>query len=391
MRKDPCDGIGAHTHSIFPLRGVGGLLLLSFLLLTGCPVGRSAASPAPPDSDQPVLPHVGAAIIANSLGESLSRYDLSTTPASLQINAGLTGQSPNELLIAGDRLLILNSLSNSVQIDDLATLNVRAEYSCGPRTNPWNVAAQGNTLWITCWASQEVIAMDLTDGTILQRLPCPSDLPHDDGVLSRPYPQGIAIDASGERIAVTLANLNTDFAAGGPGTVWKLALSGETATDAGLLILSAGRNAGDVTHTTVGGREAFVVASAGDFQPGTGYLGNGSFHLIDAPTWRELAAIPVASAPVKILAIGAHAYGAGAQAGDISQVDLGARTAGPVIQLPDSGTGLNYCSGLAAVDATHLLALEFNSDKLYGIDLSTGEVSGGLTVGDGPDAIVLVP
>ncbi|HYE79730.1 MAG TPA: hypothetical protein VEI97_17220, partial [bacterium] len=211
------------------------------------------------------------------------------------------------------------------------------------------------------------------------------------GTNTRPFPQGVAATASGDRLFVTLANLDPNFAAGGPGVVLVVDSDRGALVEHAVLVLPTGRNAGDVAWAQVGGRESMAVACAGDFEAGTGYLQNGSFHLLDVTTLREVAAIPVPSAPVEVLVVGERAFGAGAQIGDISQVDLGERTAGPIIDIPDSGVGLNYCSGLAPLDAAHLLAAEFNGDRLYVVDLARNAVTGSWTVGDGPDAVVVIP
>ncbi|MEO7993192.1 MAG: hypothetical protein ABI743_02240 [bacterium] len=367
---------------------LGGLSLV----LSGCPVGASRATPAPPVADAPALPDVASVIIVNSLGESLSRYDPTQSPPALANDLVLTGQSPNDVVLAGDRILVVNSLSNSVGLYDLATLTLQHEWSTGPRTNPWNGLVLGDTAWVSCWASQELVGLDLTDGAIVARLAAPStELPHDDGLTTRAYPQGVAATLNGATLLVTCANLGDSFSAAGAGVVWMIDVASAPPITRGLIALSSGRNAADIIRTTVAGREAFVVVCAGDFDAASGYVGNGSFHLIDGPTLSELAAIPVASAPVRVTAYGSQAFGAGAQEGDVSHVDLADRSARPIIVLPDSGTGLNYCSALAVTDPDHLLALDFNGDRLYAIEVSTGTVSGGLTVGDGPVALVVVP
>ncbi|HYE76458.1 MAG TPA: hypothetical protein VEI97_00600, partial [bacterium] len=131
------------------------------MLTAGCAVGGSQATIGPGDSPPIDLPHAGRALVANSLGETLSDLDFAQTPAALRNDLAPTGQSPNDLLVAGDRLLVVNSLSNSLQVCRLNTLETTAEISTGPRSNPWNVEAVGGLAYVTCWASAEVIAIDL--------------------------------------------------------------------------------------------------------------------------------------------------------------------------------------------------------------------------------------
>lgn len=359
------------------------LLALGAMLCTGCAVGTSTLGPPGPLDDLPALPRGGSVVVVNGLGETLSQLDLMASTPVLRNDAALTGQGPNELLLAGDQLVLINSLSNSVTLYDPQSLAVLGEFSTGPRTNPYRGLVRGQTVWITCWVSHELIALDLTDGTIVQRVPAPA-------LTGQAHPQGIAADPTGAALFITLAHLDTQYLPVGAALLWEVPLSGGAA-DTGLLhTLTSGIYASDVALTEVGGRASLVVACAGQFAPGTGYQEDGALLLFDLPTRTVRDVRPVQSAPVRVIARGPLAFGAGAQSGDICRVDWSREEPWPRLMLPFSGTGLDYCSAIALLDDTTLLALQFNSDRLYALDWETGAIRGGITVGDGPVALLVL-
>lgn len=370
-----------------------GLFTTGVLFIAGCAVGNSGIGPATPSGELPAVPQGGTVLIANSLSETLSRLDLTTTPARMEPQVALTGQAPNALLLYGSEILVVNSLSNSVQLLDRQTLSQVAEYSLGSRTNPWDAVIVGDTAWVSCWVSQEVVGLDLTDGTIHQRIAAPTSdgLPHVPGVTTRAYPQGMAQDLNESRIYVALPNLNAQFLPAGAGVLWTLTRDGDSFQSDGITVLEPAANAADVTVSNIGGRPAVIVACAGDFEPGTGYRENGTLTWLDGVTLQVREHRLVESAPVRVTARGPWAYAPGAQTGDVVALEFGA-TAAPVrITLPDAGAGQNYASAVAFGDDTTLLALQFNSDRLYAIDVRTWTVSGGVTTGDGPVALLVLP
>jgi|GEM_PF-5309408 len=368
--------------------------IATLLVCTGCPVGGGTSTPIGANDDLPDLPAGGSVVIANSLSETLSSIDLTTTPPQLTNDIALTGQAPNALLLHGDQVLVLNSLSNSLQVLDLATLATVAEYSTGPRTNPWDLVVDDDGIaWITCWVSQELIGIALADGATVARIPAPSGeaLPHPIETPTKAHPQGIGRDPASGTISIAIPNLDALFLPQGPGLIWQLNRDGVSYIDAALRSITGTTYASDIEATTIGGRSALVVACSGPFDPGTGYVEAGAIAWIDGPTGtvRELRSVD--SAPVYIAVRGSQVWCAGAQTGDVVGVDFANEDPPIRLTLPDSGTGLNYTSALAFADDTTLLALQFNADRLYAIDTESLAVSGGVTLGDGPVALIVVP
>lgn len=100
-----------------------------------------------------------------------------------------TGQSPNQIIKKGNKVFIINSLSNSVIKYDFKSFAIKDEFSTGTGTNPYKGVINQEKLYITAYLTHKLLSYDL-DGnnagsTSLEIL-------NEDGKTYYPFPQGIA-------------------------------------------------------------------------------------------------------------------------------------------------------------------------------------------------------
>jgi len=78
------------------------------------------------------------------------------------------GAAPNRLLFHEGLLYVVNSLDNNLTRFDPVTGKITSPFApLPPGTNPWEMAAQGNTGFVTGYLDDTVYAVSLVDGTIL--------------------------------------------------------------------------------------------------------------------------------------------------------------------------------------------------------------------------------
>ncbi len=356
--------------------------------------------------------------VANGLGETISvvSYGEESRLARDCLEAGL---APTQLVCRGDEGYLVNSLSHTVQVIDLATRRTRRLISTGLGTNPMALAFLPDhaepRAYVSAFVTGEVRLVNLGGGGaggVLETIPLPHDLPRDPGAQStHPFPGGLV--AAGGKLFVALGNLRGDnggLRAGGPGVV------------AVIPVDPADPDYHQVTERIeLAGRDTISVArsdelpgivmavSAGDYDAGGGFRGNGFLEFIGVATNRvagvmNLAGFHGGAAPFEVLVAGQTGYLADAKQGRLitfSAVDVRERLssvpAAPadlsdclrdVILLPGSEDVLSYASGLAA-SGNYLFVTEFNHDRLLKIEIATGRIVEALVIGDGPDAIAV--
>lgn len=107
----------------------------------------------------------------------LQRLDLAALPAE-DPGAGcpalaretlwVTGQLPNHLSVANDRMYVVQSGDNNVVALDLLSFEPVARYALPPGSNPWAAAVhpRGAVMAVTEWLSDAVAIIDLADGSV---------------------------------------------------------------------------------------------------------------------------------------------------------------------------------------------------------------------------------
>ncbi len=116
-----------------------------------------------------------ALYVLNSLGETLSYYD----GQEMHNDVAVLGLYPNDLLITGENLLVLNSGTASLQRFTLNDFQLQDTLSLGAQTNPWRMYQSGERLFVSLWASSQVAVVDLasfTVDTVFATGPAPQDL-----------------------------------------------------------------------------------------------------------------------------------------------------------------------------------------------------------------------
>lgn len=382
----------------FEPRGLTELRLGGSRYLIACSPGTPEPTPTPTETPLPSptpspagTPHPWEALVANSLGETLSAVSRSE-PRQIWNDLAETGFSPSEITIQGDRVFVVNSLSHSVGIYRLDDLTLLDEIRIEGSTNPISLElVEGDRAFVSCLLSDELAVVDLAAGVVTARIPLPvAEFPRDDGV-DRTWGRPGGLARSGDHLFVACANLDSSFVAGGPGVVVEV----DPATEQVVRWFeSGGRNTLDLApHPWEPDR--LLMANAGDHEPGQGFLGNGSVTVYSTTSQSLVDAYPTGEAPFE-LALGpsGRLYLGNGMTGRVLRIDLAGGGVLPPLDLPDTGgPGLSYASGLAVGADGILWVLEFNSDRLYRFDTAQGDLLLGdpLITGDGPDALALIP
>jgi len=333
-------------------------------------------------------------LIANSLGETLSVAARTNGLWSVQRDVLPTGQAANDIVVEGDRAYIICSLSNSIHVVNTKTMTTIREISTGAGTNPFATAlADDGTLWVSLTLANQLVNID-PDATepVLHtvELPSPDQFNDDDpSEENMPWPEGVCfIDGKVYVAFSNLANLGMVYAAGGRGAVGIIDASTATVDE---LMTVQGRNTVGVEcpDETAG---LIYIISAGDFSPDTfNYIGNGLVEVYNHDTGTMSGSVSLLGAPYELaLSPTGAGYATDGMGGDVLRFDSISLIAWPKIDIPDSGTGYNYVSGISHLGGSDLAVLEFNADTLYIIDGITGAIADSLIVGDGPDAIAII-
>lgn len=128
-----------------------------------------------------------ALFVVNTLAETLTRFDLSARQVTCQtVTLGRVDAvaQPNAGVVHGDRLYVVNSGTNSVEVFSLPGLSRVGEVDCGAGANPYGIAIEGGHAFVTALLSGELLRVDLSSLAVTARVPA--------GV----WPEGLAV-ASG--------------------------------------------------------------------------------------------------------------------------------------------------------------------------------------------------
>ncbi len=376
------------------------IALVLVLLLTGCTVGRGTGA-FPPAADLNAQPGIGPdddgrdyrILVANGLSENITMIDRRDGVWSVSQNIVATGQAPNQMLVRNGLCYVVNSLSNSIQIIDVETLDVVREISTGPGTNPvFMDFTDDHTAIASCYLTNEVLLIDVEPDTspedrIIGRIPLPpsTDLPRDeDDIPTNAGPGGLAV--VGDRCYVACSNLKAVHVAGGPGL---LAVIDIPSRSVQRMIELSGRDTVQVIHSPRF-PERLIVLSAGDNDPAIGFVGNGTVESLNLDTGEIFQVIEVAGAPFGG-AIGPDdiLLMENGKEGVVLRVDLFSGVELQAFELPTYGEPLSYASSILALPGL-VCVTNFNADRFYLLEPDSGEILAQLATGDGPDAMVLV-
>jgi DNA-binding beta-propeller fold protein YncE len=335
-------------------------------------------------------------VIGGGLSETLDVVTAEDGALDVAADVAPTGSAINQTTARGDALYAVCSLSHSAVVYDAATLAVRREVSLGVGNNPMALAfVSDGEAYVANYATNSVTLYDLTagkgDGERLEAtiaMPAGGDLPRDGDAATWARPSGIA--AVGARVYVALSNLKGTHLAGGPGLVAVIDADARALTRT---IEVAGR---DTVGLTVDAETGSLWAvSAGTYEPGSGFTGDGLAERIDLATETVAGAVAVDGAPTEMVVCpGRVAFLGNAREAVILSLDPDTGEALPAIDVRDDGDprGLSFVSALACDAAGVLYATDFNHDALYAIDTTDGNrVLARVTVNDGPDTLTILP
>ena len=363
------------------------VVFLLLVIWSGC----GGSSPMEPG----VVPDGTKILVANSLGETLSRFTFNNGTYIAQNDIKPTGQAPNQMMVRNGVGYVVNSMSNSILAFDLETLNVLFEASVGAGKSPFNMAfINDDEILVTNFSGNDCIRMNVntsfTSDRVIATIPLPdsSDLPRDSNVQeTKAYPEAVAIN--GTLAYVTIANLDTTtYTAGGPGLVAVINLSSNQLQST---FQTTGRDTVGLSINPYNPNEMYIL-SAGDIDTQTWeYEGNGKIDIFNLMSKGISDSIDVDGAPYEmVVASNQIGYITDGMEGKIITFDTFNHVVGSSITITE-GSGKSYASGIALGSNSLLYVLEFNNDELVVIDLySSNEVIDRIKTGDGPDALVIV-
>ncbi len=335
-------------------------------------------------------------VIGGGLSETLSLLTINgPEDFALSNDVQLTASAINHTSIYQNELYAVCSLSHSVVVYDIQNLSISREISMGIGNNPMTLDFyQEHKAYISNLATNTVTFYDLSpdadeNNRLLATIPLPSggDSPETNSeqqTWSRPG----TLTVVGDKVYCPLANLNSSFVAGGPGL---LAVIDATRNKLEKTIPLEGRNTSSVySHND----EILFLLSAGDYVPGTGFLGNGVIEIFDPSNDTVIDSIEIGGAPYEMAASpDGIAYVGNGKEGIILSFDMESLEVLDPVDIRDSLNtfGVSFVSALAVDGNGMLYAAEFNNDHLFIIDTNDGNrIIRVLDVNDGPDTLTFI-
>ncbi|MCF7902321.1 MAG: T9SS type A sorting domain-containing protein [Candidatus Marinimicrobia bacterium] len=140
--------------------------------------------------------------VLNSLAETVSIWDGESTTN----DVATLGLYPNDMLVKGDSLLVLNSGSHDLQIFDRTNLSQLAVISLPENSNPYEMMLDGaGNVLVSLFQSHHLARIDLNTGIVTDTVP------------TGPSPEGVLVN--GNLVYVTSSNFNTSDWTYGQGKV----------------------------------------------------------------------------------------------------------------------------------------------------------------------------
>ncbi|HPQ70579.1 MAG TPA: hypothetical protein PKW95_15750 [bacterium] len=331
-------------------------------------------------------------VIGGGLSETLSLLTINGPDSfSLANDVQVTSSSINQTVVYEKELYAVCSLSHSVMVYDVHDLSISRQVSVGIGNNPMMLAFhEDKKAFIANFLSNDVTYYDLADddGDALYTIAMPSgdELPTDGDGETWARPGGL-IMAAGKAYAA-LSNLDGAYVAGGPGLV---AVIDPESKSVDSIIEMEGR---DTVGVYARDDDLVYVISAGDYEVGEGFVGNGKVELIDTQTDEIVGSVETGGAPFEMVINSDNvAYlGNGAEGVVLSFDAETHEMLDPIdIRDPDDTLGLSYASALVVDGNGYLYAAEFNHDRLFVIDtMNQNKIVATFTVNDGPDTLSFI-
>ncbi len=299
--------------------------------------------------------------IVNSLGETLTRVDLSS--GNVQTNAVTVGSAPNDIIVSGSLAYVVNSLSNNVQLVDLEAQQTVDVIEIYLGINPYFIALEGDTrAFVTNFLTGNVSVLDLEEGT-------ESEVIQVGGAL-----EGVCVGE--DRLFIT--DVNYGAGSFGPGHLYAFSL--ET------LELDAELTVGINPQVVKWGPDGMLhVVCTGDFDeiPGEVYI-------IDPATMslREVISIGGSPGSLAFNSQGIAYLGAAGWSGSGAVYSYDGFTY-EILRGEDNPIVVpSAAMGLAVTPDDDVLVCCFNTDELVELDADGNSVRT-FIVGDGPVAVAV--
>lgn len=309
-------------------------------------------------------------LVAGSLSEEWGAIALRPEGASMIPERGLVGRAPNDIAVQGERLLVVNSLDNELQIVDLTTGVSIGCVPLGAGANPWDVEldpAAPDRAWVTTWLSGELLEVDLTAGRVVRRREL------------APGAEGLLVET--ERITVTLTAFQGPEGVYGQGEVVTL----DKTTLAERSRVAVPTNPQHVLRAADGTLHVTCTGNYGNPPPAR----RGRIVRIEPDGGTVRDTLELGGAPVRaVLAANGVVYlpsfGGGILAYDPVGFTVVRGAANPIA--PE----LSFAA--AAAHGDRLYAASFEDDAMVAVDLDGGEIVDALLLGlDGPIALAVRP
>ncbi len=334
-------------------------------------------------------------LVVNGLGETLDRADLDS--GTVTQNVATLGLFPNDVLVRGDRVCVINSGSDEIQLLDRTSFSSQGAVFLGGGRNPWSGAfLSDDTLYITNFVTSSLSKINLATQSVIAEIPVGDAVASDspEGILIKDrraficltsfdalfnYDDGklevYDLDAD-TLLKVVDMGINPQWLAEGYDGFLYIVATGNFADIEGWLYKFDPVALAKVDSLFIGGTPGSIAIT----KQGVAFLAAGGFggRLNDAgklPIWRGQGRRPEATADALA-------------GGIIYTVDLNAWQLlhGPANPLE---TGFGVLDVVTVSDSTVATA-NFDSDTVTEID-SAGTILQTFPVGDGPTALAKSP
>ncbi len=353
--------------------------------------GTQTPTPTPSPTTTPdSTSYPFAAVVANGLSETLSVLDCSV-PRNMETHIADTGNAPNQLLVNNGVLYCINSRSNSITLYELPSLRMLTdrEISVEDGRNPFKAAFLNDSIcYVTNFAADSVSVVNVDGGFVQNEIALPhgDELPRDPGV-SQTWAKPCGICIVNDRAYVACTNLNNEFIAGGPGIVCVIDVASQSVID---IIETNGRDTVDVSWNEIY-PDSLWITSAGDYVPGTGFIGNGNVDVYSLSGNEIIHTVELNEAPFEmIISPAGRAYVGNGRQSRLLRFNVEGYEILPPIDIPGGGIDVGFISGLSIAPDGLLWITEFSSDSIYILDTNQNDalIEGPYIPGLGPDAVV---
>jgi hypothetical protein len=301
-------------------------------------------------------------LVINGLSETLTLIDRAGD--SLVLNVLTLGLAPNRIRLAGEDVLLVNSISDDLWVIDPVSFSVRRKIKFPDGDNPWDVVAVDDTLCaVSMLVAGNAMLVNYASGDTLGR------------IATGKSPEGLMVLDSN----LWIANTGFDFGTYqyDPGTV---------------TVVNAYTGAPDATVAVGTNPQSLVRAADGMIHvlcTGNYFDQFGIVYVIDPATATVVDSIPMGGSPGDLIVglggINYAAAGGWADSGEVYRYDALTLTMLNGAANPwHSGQGV---TGVLQRQEGGVFAVCFNADLVIGHDRD-GAVKESYQVGDGPQAAV---